>query len=199
MALYFTSLPVVGSQKIGNIIGGLLSKAMHFLLLSFLFLFSFLHSCICSVHFNNLSFSPFPSLFICPLFVFHFNLSPSPYLHIFPFLFPGVCWGTSVHAVLCHEAANGKGTNRRNHRRGPLLPQRGQTHQTADRLQDFGQYTHVLVDTDSWTTYLVLDEHVKQIHIHREYINTDLMCPVFSESLSYLLKTKSKLLNQCSF
>lgn len=60
-----------------------------------------------------------------------FILSPSP----------GVCWGTSVHALLCHQTADGKRTNRRNYRRSPLFPQWGQAHQTADWLQNTGQYT----------------------------------------------------------
>ena len=51
----------------------------------------------------------------------------------------GVCRGASVHALLCHEAADGEGTHRRHHRRSPLLPQRGQAHQAADWLQNTGQ------------------------------------------------------------
>lgn len=45
---------------------------------------------------------------------------------------PGVCRGASVHALLCHQAADGEGTHRRHHRRSPLLPQRGQAHQATD-------------------------------------------------------------------
>ena len=51
---------------------------------------------------------------------------------------PGVRGGASLHAVLCYEAADGEGPHRRHHRGGTLLAERGQAHQTADRLQDTG-------------------------------------------------------------
>lgn len=148
MASSFTALPVVGLKKIRNIIGELLSKAFALFAVVYFFLeVKFLLSCICSLLFNNLSFSTFSSLFSFPA-----SSSVSP--------FPGVCWWASLHAVLCHEAANGEGSNRRDHRRGPLLPERGQTHQTADWLQDIGQYTHTPVDTD---TYLLMEGNIKQM------------------------------------
>lgn len=52
----------------------------------------------------------------------------------------GVCRRASLHAVLCYKAADGKGSHRRHHRRGQILPQWGQTHPTADRLQNAGQW-----------------------------------------------------------
>ncbi len=51
----------------------------------------------------------------------------------------GVCRWASLHAVLCYETADGKRPYRRHHRRGPILPQWGQTHPTTDWLQDAGQ------------------------------------------------------------
>lgn len=51
----------------------------------------------------------------------------------------GVCGRASLHAVLCHQTANGEGTHRLHHWRGTLFPQWGQTHQTADWIQDAGE------------------------------------------------------------
>lgn len=50
----------------------------------------------------------------------------------------GVCWRASVHAVLRHQAADGKGAHWRHHRRGPLLPEWRQAHPPADRVQNPG-------------------------------------------------------------
>lgn len=53
-------------------------------------------------------------------------------------VFTGVCRGASVHAVLRHQAADGKGAHRRHHWRGPLLPEWRQAHPPADRVQNSG-------------------------------------------------------------
>lgn len=51
----------------------------------------------------------------------------------------GMCRRAALHAVLRYKAADGKRANRRHHRRGALLAQRGQAHPTADWLQAAGQ------------------------------------------------------------
>ena len=60
-------------------------------------------------------------------------------------LHAGVCGGASLLPVLCHQAADGEGAHRCHHRRGPLLPERGQAHPPADRLQNPGKPTSPLV------------------------------------------------------
>lgn len=54
--------------------------------------------------------------------------------HIFLLLLAGLCRRAPVHAVLRHQAADGKGAHWRHHRRGSLLPERGQAHPPADRV-----------------------------------------------------------------
>ncbi len=86
-------------------------------------------------------------------FVFPFSWGEKVTVHVFMtlwspntlllfltrFLSTGVCRWASLHAVLCYETADGKRPYRRHHRRGPILPQWGQTHPTTDWLQDAGQ------------------------------------------------------------
>lgn len=51
----------------------------------------------------------------------------------------GVRRWAPFHALLCHKAADGEGANRCHHRRGPLLSEWRQTHQTANWLQTAGK------------------------------------------------------------
>lgn len=85
----------------------------------------------------------FPSLHFFPMSSY---LSPTfhsnPWL---PFRNKGVCWRASLHAVLCHQTANGEGTHRLHHWRGTLFPQWGQTHPTADWIQDAGESLKTLI------------------------------------------------------
>lgn len=94
-------------------------------------MFYFPRLIVCADEYRSLSF---PS-FLCLIFL-------SPTFHSnprVPFQNKGVCWRASLHAVLCHQTANGEGTHRLHHGRGTLFPQWGQTHPTADWIQDAGE------------------------------------------------------------
>lgn len=54
-------------------------------------------------------------------------------------IFAGVCRRTSLLPVLCYQAADGERPHWLHHRRGTLLTQWGQAHQTTDWLQDAGK------------------------------------------------------------
>lgn len=75
-------------------------------------------------------------LFFCILWmwVFHF------FADVLSAHITGLCRRTTVHVVLCHQAADGKGTHRRHHWRGALLPQWRQTHPPTNRIQNPGRW-----------------------------------------------------------
>lgn len=78
----------------------------------------------------------FPSLLSRVSFSFSPTFRSNPWV---AFQNKGVCWRASLHAVLCHQTANGEGAHRLHHWRGALFPQWGQTHPTADWIQDAGE------------------------------------------------------------